>query len=83
MLAEGGCCCHPFTGTATGVRTISNDRYHLHTHALSVGGAAKGFELKLDELSCKGQDRACGTEEMSSDIMGVEGTKHPPTHILT
>lgn len=46
MLVEGGCCCHPFTVTAMGVR--ANDRYHLHTHALNVGGAAKGFEPKLD-----------------------------------
>lgn len=43
----------------------------------------KVFQLKLDELSCKGQDQACGMEEMSSDAIGVEGTKHPPTHILS
>lgn len=77
----GWCCCRPFTVTAMGVR--ANDQYHLYTHALNVGGAAKGFEPKLDELSCDGHDRACGKEEMSSDTIGVEGTKHPPTHILT
>lgn len=44
MLVEGGCCCHPFTVTATGVR--ANDRYHLHTNALNVGGVAKGFSAE-------------------------------------
>lgn len=41
VLVEGGCCGHPFTVTATGVR--ANDQYHLHTHALNVGGAPKRF----------------------------------------
>lgn len=51
MLVEGGCYGHPFTVTATGVR--ANDQYHLHTHALKVGGVAKRFcaVFELDELS--------------------------------
>lgn len=44
----------------------------------------KGFELFLSWMRyLKGHDRACRMEEMSSDTIGVEGTKHPPAHILT